>query len=165
MRDLIDLVKHLSGPELYKADELLWVDEQVAALREGRMEDVDRESITEVLLEMSKREQAKVKSRLIVLMMHILKSEHQPEKLNPSWVKTIREQRRKLLDTFEGTPTLRNYALTVMDQAYGAAVGDAALETNLPETALPETNPWTLDNLMTYKDPVLKVPVSSRKSK
>ena len=61
----------------------------------GRAE-MDYQNLSEYLADMARRDRREVFSRLVVLLSHLLKWEHQPEKRSGSWRGTILEQRREL---------------------------------------------------------------------
>ena len=48
-------------------------------IRQGRLAEVDLEHVAEEIEDMGKRDRREVRSRLIVLMMHLLKWQLQPE--------------------------------------------------------------------------------------
>ena len=77
---------------------------------------------------MAKRDRREVSSRLVVLLMHLLKWDHQPTERTGSWRGTILEQRRELRELLE-SGTLYNHALAVLPKAYADACKQAAAET------------------------------------
>jgi hypothetical protein len=85
-----------------------------------------------------------VLSRLTVLLAHLLKWEHQPEKRNHSSEATILHQRNELRDLLESR-TLQNYAREVLGKAYGRAVKEAVLEMAADESLFPPACPWSLE--------------------
>ena len=56
---------------------------------------------------MSRRQHRTFTSRLIVLVLHLLKWRHQPERRSPSWRHTIIEQRQRLTRLLQDNPSLR----------------------------------------------------------
>lgn len=65
---------------LYVEDETDWLDAMAAIAREGRLEELDLAHLAEFLEDMAERERREVESRLVVLLMHHLKWNYQPEK-------------------------------------------------------------------------------------
>jgi hypothetical protein len=93
---------------------------------------------------MAKRDRREVFSRLVVLLAHLLKWDHQPDRRSGSWRGTIREQRRELRQLLESS-TLRNHAASVFADAYAEARAQAADETELDVGVFPAESPWDLD--------------------
>ena len=78
---------------LYERDLYAWVQEQVALLRAGRLGEIDAENIAEEISDVGSNEYDKLESALRVLLAHMLKWDHQPERRSRSWENTIGEQR------------------------------------------------------------------------
>src|SRR5439155_23873633 len=97
--------------------------------------------------DMANRDRREVFSRLVVLLAHLLKWEHQPDRRSGSWRGTIREQRRELRQLLE-SGTLRNHAAVVLADAFNEARLQAADETELDVTVFPVNSPWTLDEVL-----------------
>lgn len=135
---------------LYEADETAWLEIMSALAAEGRHEEMDLGNLSEYLADMAKRDRREVFSRLVVLLAHMLKSAHQPDRVTGSWRATIREQRRELRQLLE-SGTLRNHASAVMADAYAEACRQAADETGMDREVFPEENEWDLDVIM--RDP------------
>ena len=132
---------------LYEHDETAWLEAMAALAREHRPADMDFPHLGEYLTDMAKRDRREVVSRLIVLMTHLLKWDHQPEKRAGSWRGTIRAQRRELRQLLE-SGTLRNHAESVLDESYDEARLQAADETELAADTFPTKRPWSLDELL-----------------
>jgi hypothetical protein len=141
-----------SLPALYEQDETAWLDIMADLAREGRTEDLDLPHLAEFLADMANRDRREVKSRLVVLIAHLLKWTGQPKKRSRSWRSTIIEQRQELNDE-AGRGVLRNHAEKVLPQAYASAVERAAAETGLPRDRWPAECPYTLDQLLTIELP------------
>jgi hypothetical protein len=76
--------------------------------------------------------------------MHLLKWQFRPERREVSWTVTIRNQRDALIDHLADNPSLQAKFPEAVIRAYRAARGEAAVETQLPETNFPDVCPWTL---------------------
>lgn len=129
---------------LYEADETAWLEATADLVRRGRLDEVDPGTLAEYLTDMAKRDRREVFSRLVVLLTHLLKWEHQPDRRSGSWRGTIREQRRELRQLLE-SGTLRNHAVDVFAEAYAEARAQAADETELDAGVFPTESPWNLD--------------------
>jgi hypothetical protein len=129
---------------LYEADETAWLEQTAALVREHRFDELDAANLVEYLTDMAKRDRREVFSRLVVLLAHLLKWEHQPDRRSGTWQATILEQLRELRQLLE-SGTLRNHARAVLADAYTEAVKQAAAETGLPRSAFPKQSAWNLD--------------------
>jgi hypothetical protein len=138
---------------LYEADEHEWIAAQIAALRSGRLDLLDRVHLEEYLTDMTIRDRRELKSRLTVLLIHLLKLRVQPARLTNSWVKTILEQQREILSIIEEIPSLGRQADAVMKAAYPAALHSAVRETGLPASRFPGDLPWSLTEALVFEPP------------
>ena len=64
----------------YESDFVAWVERQAALLREGQFSELDRENLLEELESMGSNVHHKLRSRLIVLLAHLLKCQYQPKR-------------------------------------------------------------------------------------
>lgn len=136
---------------LYERDETAWLEAMSALASSGRHDEIDYKHLGEYLADMAKRDRREVFSRLVVLLTHLLKWDHQPELRCGSWRGTIREQRRELRQLLE-SGTLRDHAEAVLADAYAEARRQAADETELSLDALPITDTRGLDELLPDPD-------------
>jgi hypothetical protein len=81
---------------LYDTDFNLWIEQTVNQLKNGDLQDLDRQNLIDEIESMGRNDKREVKNRLIVLFMHLLKWQYQPEKRTSSWISTINEQRRQI---------------------------------------------------------------------
>src|SRR5205823_4273985 len=116
---------------LYTEDETAWLEAMAEAARRGDVAALDLDHLSEYLTDMALRDRRKVKSRLVVLLTHLLKWEFQPERRSRSWRTTVLNQRQRLAD-LAGSGVLRVHAENVLPEAYEDAVELAASETALP---------------------------------
>lgn len=135
---------------LYERDETAWLEVMSALAANGRYEEIDYQHLSEYLADLAKRDRREVFSRLVVLVSHLLKWDHQPELRCGSWRGTIRKQRRELRQLLE-SGTLRNHAEAVLADAYAEARRQAADETELSLDEFPATDARSLDEL--FPDP------------
>ena len=76
----------------YKQDFYAWAMQTAQALREGRLSEADLEHVAEELEDMGRSEKRALTNRLAVLLRHLLKWWHQPERRGNNWRYTIEEQ-------------------------------------------------------------------------
>ena len=133
--------------ELFLEDETAWLDRMSELVRQRRLTELDLDNLTEYLSDMARRDRREVKSRLGVLMAHLLKWEFQPDRRSRSWRATIITQRQELAD-LAGAGALRNHAETVLAESYDNAVELAVAETGLDQGAFPSECPYTVEQLL-----------------
>lgn len=150
MRNIMDIV---AARPLYEQDEHAWMEQQIALLRDGKLDQLDKESLIQYLTEMTIRDRRELRSRISVLLLHLLKVQFQPSRLSMSWVRTILEQQREIRSILEGTPSIRQYVPDLFMPAYRDAVRAAAKETGIPEQRFPATSPWTLEQALEFDPP------------
>lgn len=97
---------------------------------------------------MGRTEKRELVSRLEVLLAHLLKGRHQPDRRGKSWRLTIVEQRRRLRRHLRDNPSLRAVLPEALDDAYGDARLAAARKTDLEPDTFPAACPWTVDEIM-----------------
>jgi hypothetical protein len=136
---------------LYERDETAWLEAMSALAASGRYAAMDFPHLSEYLADMARRDRREVFSRLVTLLSHLLKWEHQPEGRCGSWRGTIREHRRELRQLLE-SGTLRNHAEAVLGEAYAEARRQAADETELSPDAFPAEDARGLDELLAEPD-------------
>jgi uncharacterized protein DUF29 len=130
--------------QLYDLDETAWLETMSALAASGRYADMDYKHLGEYLADMARRDRREVFSRLVVLLSHLLKWEHQPDHRCGSWRGTIRAQRRELRQLLE-SGTLRHHAEAVLADAYTEARRQAADESELSLDVFPATDSRTLE--------------------
>lgn len=134
---------------LYERDFLSWLDRQAMLIRDGQLDRLDLANLAEELEDMSKSKRQELRSRLEVLLTHLLKYQFQPEARTGSWLGTIVEQRARIEDLFDESPSLRPLLadLLVDGRVYRTALRIAVAETGLPKTRFPEGNPYGAEAL------------------
>src|SRR5713101_3275488 len=132
---------------LFERDETAWLEIMAHLAAEGRYAEMDHSNLSEYLADTAKRDRREVSSRLVTLLTHLLKWEHQPDHRSGSWRGTILEQRRELRKLLD-SKTLYNHALSVLAEAYADARKQAAAETGLSRATFPQECSWELENLL-----------------
>jgi Domain of unknown function DUF29 len=133
---------------LYERDFYLWVEEQVRLLREGRLNELDVANLLEEVEWMGRSEKRAIKSNLIVVLVHLLKYQFQPDQRSSNWRGSIVEHRRRLRDDLKDSPSLHGYASEIFREAYEDAREQASVESGLPLRALPKASPYTLEQTL-----------------
>jgi hypothetical protein len=122
----------------YEDDFVAWLEDQAGRARRGEVEGLDLENIAEELGGMARSDRREIRTRLTVLLVHLLKYAAQPKTRCSSWLATIGEQRTQITTVIDDSPSLRSFPAAVLEQCYAEARSRAALETRLPESAFPE---------------------------
>lgn len=93
---------------LYDTDIVAWASEQAELLRAGNWDALDLEHIVEDIEDVGKSEKPELRSRVAVLIAHLLKWKYQPGKRSKSWVATIEVQRTSIALALKGTPSSKH---------------------------------------------------------
>jgi hypothetical protein len=133
----------------YERDFYSWLMEQARHVRDGRWEAVDRENLAEEIESLGREQFNKLESALRVLMMHMLKWDHQPKRRSRSWMLSIRSQRLELEDVLSDSPGLKPRIAEAIARGYRRARVEAAKETGLDEDAFPDSCPYSWEDLTT----------------
>ena len=128
---------------LYDEDFYLWTQRAAELLRAGRLEQVDLENVAEEIEGLGRSDKREVRSRLKVLLVHLLKCHHSTEEPSRSWLITIRNQRSEIRALIEESPSLKGLVPELIAQAYQDAAELAAYEMNLPREPFPASCPFT----------------------
>jgi hypothetical protein len=128
--------------DLYDTDLLAWLKQQAGYLRAGQLDRLDVGHLIEELEEMGGSQRRELKSRLEILLMHLLKRDASPRRRSRSWQSTIVEQRARIADLLEQSPSLRDGMEEVAQKAFAVAVKRAAIETGLKRSAFPAALPY-----------------------
>jgi hypothetical protein len=137
---------------LYQQDETAWLDATAELIRLNRLDALDYPNLAEYLTDMAARDRREVRSRLLSLLMHLLKWEYQPDKRSRSWRTTVLNQRQELA-VLAGQGVLRVHAVEVLSEAYQDAVELAASETKMRREAFPSECPYSFDQLLVIELP------------
>jgi hypothetical protein len=132
-----------------KADDLYsWARRQAELLRAGRLSEIDPAAIAEEIDDVGDEQYDKLESSLRVVMLHLLKWDHQPDRRSRSWTLSIREQRRRVLRQLRKNPGLKPLLDEAISEAYEDARDEASSETGLPLTAFPVSRPYDYTEIM-----------------
>jgi hypothetical protein len=124
-------------PAAKEGDLYSWARRQAELLRAGRLAEIDAVAIAEEIDDVGEEQYDKLESALRVLMLHLLKWDHQSDSRSRSWTLTIREQRRRVLRQLRKNPGLRSRLDEALSEAYEDARDEASAETGLPMRVFP----------------------------
>lgn len=127
-------------PSLYESDFYQWVQQTAGAIKAKAFDQVDWDNVIEEIESMGRSERRELKSRLIVLLEHLLKLHYwvsEREQNERGWRNTIIEQRRQIHLVLDDSPSLRAVLAGIYCDAYRQAREDVILKAHLPENDIP----------------------------
>jgi hypothetical protein len=138
--------------QLYDHDYYAWVQNQVRALREHRIEDIDFENVAEEIDDLGKSEKWSIESHLQTLIEHLLKLAYTQgmirERNDRLWRGTVKLARAKIRRRLAQSPSLQGK----MGELFAVAYDDGRIKMlsriNLPEDRVPTTAPWPLEQVL-----------------
>lgn len=129
---------------LYETDYMQWIETTVEKLRSQDYANVDWENLIEEIEAMGRSDRKSLKSNTIVILLHLLKWQFQPEKRSGSWESSIIEHRRRVKDDLIDSPSLKPYLENIFAECYTQAAKQAKAETGLPLETFPVICPYEL---------------------
>ncbi|MBO1068675.1 MAG: DUF29 domain-containing protein [Dolichospermum sp. DEX189] len=132
---------------LYEQDFYLWIQTTLTLLRERKLEQLDIENLIEEIDSMGRREKKELKTRLVVLIEHLLKLQYWTEEKDYNargWRNTVVEQRRQIAYTLADSPSLKGILDDVFLDCYTDARNDTINKYQLPPTLFPEEPSFSL---------------------
>ncbi len=108
---------------LYESDYLLWTEDMVAKLKARNFDRVDIENLIEEIEALGRSEKREIKSRLKILLEHLLKRIYinMPDCFN-GWENTIEEQREEILEELMDSSSLKRFWNELFELAWQAAL-------------------------------------------
>jgi len=122
--------------QLYDRDLALWYADTLTKLKSGDLQDLDIEHLIEEIEGLAARDRRELKTRLKVLLAHLLKRLYisLPENYR-GWENTINEQREQLQDLLAQSPSLQTYFAEVFDESWQRAL--TRVQKDYPEVDFP----------------------------
>jgi hypothetical protein len=143
-----NVVRKEQGQPTKRDDLYSWAVRQAELLRAGRLSEIDPVAIAEEIDDVGEEQYDKLESALRVLMLHLLKWDHQPSMRSRSWTLTVREQRRRAERQLRKNPGLKSQLDEALEAAYEDARLEAANETGLPLGVFPVRRPFDYAEIM-----------------
>src|SRR6185437_10104962 len=119
-----NVIRQEQGPPTKRDDLYSWAVRQAELLRAGRLSEIDPVAIAEEIDDVGLEEYHRLESALRVVMLHLFKWDHQPDRRSRSSALSIREHRRRVHRQLRRSPGLKSQ----LDEALEAAYEDARLE-------------------------------------
>ncbi len=133
---------------LYDTDIVAWAEQQAAFLRRGEWSSLDIANLAEEIEDVGKSENRELRSRLAVLLSHLLKWQFQPLLRSKSWRATVAVRRRAIADELRKTPSLKRilsdneWLQSAWNDAIVLAIGDTGLH------EFPGSPIWTFTQIL-----------------
>jgi hypothetical protein len=133
---------------LYNCDFYQWTQVVGKRLRTRDIADLDWENAAEEIESLGRRDRSELRSRLAVLVAHLLKWQYQPELRDSStWRAAIDEQRLQIEAVLEDSPSLKPFALEALVWAYPRAVRSAVRDMRVRVSPFPANCPYDLGDI------------------
>ena len=145
---LSDTTSKAEAQSLYEVDYVAWVEATLRRLKQQDYDSVDWENLLGEIEDMSRRERQALESNLIILFVHLLKWQCQPERRSGSWSGSIVEHRRRINKALKDSPSLKPYLYAAIDSAYDDALEQAIAETTLPADQFPAKCPYDMAQVL-----------------
>ena len=133
---------------LYETDYLQWIETTVEQLRNSEYDRIDWDNLIDEIEDMARSQRRSLKSNLVVVLLHLLKWQYQPEKRSSSWELSLLEHRNRLQDDIQDSPSLQPYFESILAQAYMRAIKQAKAETGLPLGTFPNGCPYDAASIL-----------------
>ena len=141
---------------LYETDYLQWIETTVEKLHSRDYANMDWDNLIEEIEDMGRNERRSLESNLIVVLLHLLKWQYQPERRSGSWEGSIIEHRRRIKKALKESPSLQPYLESIFAESYVEAVKQAKAETGLPLEMFPLQCPY--ESVAVVDDEFLPLP-------
>ena len=131
----------------YQTDFYSWTQQQAALLKARQFNELDFDNLIEEIESMGASERKELDSRLIELLLHLLKWQYQPKRKGSSWEVSIAKQRVGIRKVLRDNPSLKYQLEQRVIDCYPDAKSYAAIETKLSKSLFPEECPYSLEQL------------------
>lgn len=122
--------------------------EQAALLRAGRVTEADVLNIAEEIEDVGKDEYYRLESALRVILLHLLKWDHQPERRSRSSWSSVTVQRDGVRDILQDNPGLKQSISKAIERAYRKARVEASAQTRKKLNVFPVQCPYDWDEII-----------------
>ncbi|TAE38022.1 MAG: DUF29 domain-containing protein [Runella slithyformis] len=125
------------------------------SLQEGDKENAI-DGLNELIDSMSKMAIREMRSHLMILMLHIIKWNNQPQKRSFSWINSILNARDEIAEVMEETPSVTKFEIErVWQQTFQKAVRNAGYEMGMSSKELKKFEPTPLTWQEVFEDEYL----------
>jgi hypothetical protein len=133
---------------LYEQDFYAWSEDQSRKLKSRSAAGLDWKNLAEEIGSLGGSERSEIRSRLVIVLLHLLKWQYQPSKRKAGWTASILEARDQLNERLKESPSLRPYPATVLKKQYTIARLRAADEIGVPLESVPTDCPYAVVEIL-----------------
>lgn len=137
-----------SEDTLYERDFYAWTQEQAARLAARAHNDIDWDNVAEEIDGVGRSQKHEIRSRMKVLLQHLLKWEFQPRGRSNSWQSSISEQRTHISGILSDSPSLESFPEEILEWAYSRAAQSASQETRISASIFPASSPYSSEKAL-----------------
>ena len=119
-----------------------WAMEQANYIKTGRFKLLDRAFLADEIEDLARREYDALVSDLTVVLQHMLKWDHQPERVSRSWANFIAEHRNRVERSLKRSASLKAKLVDIVPEAYAYGRLRASTETNRSVESFPVNCPY-----------------------
>ncbi len=148
------LIALRSAPVGYEQDYAAWLDRQIGLLRDRRFDELDLEHLMDEVGDLGLSAFKGFVSAIEIVLLHMLKWDHQPERRSRSWQNSIIEHRRRIARELLDSPSYAARVDDAVERAYDAAQPRAASQTDKPLATFPDTCPYDWHAITTREHPL-----------
>lgn len=145
---MLEIKSQLELKKIYDQDFNQWLEITANLLKQKKFKALDLENLIIEIESMGKSNKRELKSRLIILIMHLLKWKYQPEKRSQSWLSIINEQRLQIELLLEQNPSLKPQIKLIIAKYYSKARKIASQETHLNLSLFPSEIPFSTNLIL-----------------
>ena len=143
-----NVVRKEHGAPTKRDDLYSWAVRQADLLRAGRLSEIDPVAIAEEIDDVGEEDYYRLESALRVVVLHLLKWDHQVDRRSRSWALSIREHRRRVHRQLRRSPGLKSQLDEALEAAYEDARLEASSETGLSLKIFPSKLPFDYSEVM-----------------
>jgi hypothetical protein len=133
---------------LYDRDFFAWSQEQGRLLKARSAAGLDWNNLAEEIEGLGRSDRREIRSRMGIILQHLLKWQFQPAARSGSWAASLLEQRSRLEELLEESPSLKSYPAEIIDKEYPLARQSAAGDTALPIETFPSECPYSVQEVL-----------------
>lgn len=133
---------------LYERDYLAWIEATLQRLSQQDYEHLDWDNLVEEIADMGRSEKRRIESNLMIVLVHLLKWQYQPERRSRSWNASIVEHRIRVKKNLKYSPSLKPFIEEEFLDIYDDAIKIAVAETQLRLETFPIDCPYTIDQVL-----------------
>lgn len=137
-------------PSLYETDPHAWAEKQSAALRGGRVEELDLPNLAEEMAGMARAERRELRNALVEIVIIQLRWDHRPAGRSKLMLADMESFRDIALVCLEDCPSLRVLLPELLSVAYRHAVRRLKREAEFADRKFAAENPYSPEDALSW---------------